>query len=226
MKVSVSEIAVIGLKLFIICAASAVILSLLNTLTAPRIEKNRIEQQKEALEYLVTTGGIGEKHTVDDETVTSVYTITQGSDVTGYVLELRGYGYGDPMTLLALYATDGELKGAKLMENTETPGLGKKAESDEYMKKFIGKGGTVGPPIPTTIELLKAQTGASGATAYSEVAVTSVNDVLLKVFEWFFGKPKTGASDSVTGATITFQGVSRALAGGSDYVKEKLGGGK
>jgi electron transport complex protein RnfG len=227
LKFSVSDIIIIGVKLFAICIASAIVLSLLNALTAPRILENKEKEEKEALVELVTFGEPGNKQAVDDEIVVSCREVSDTDQLVGYVLELRGLGsYGGEMKLLAVYKPDGELSNAKLMENRETPGLGKKAESDEYMRKFLGKGGMNGVPIPTSIELLEQQTGLGVETAQSRVEIRGVADFFYFIFQWFFGKPKTGSSDSVTGATVTFLAVSRALAGGSDYVKENLGGGK
>ena len=40
---------------------------------------------------------------------------------------------------------------------------------------------------------------------------------------WLFGAGTGGGggADAITGATLTFNGVARALAAGSDYVKER-----
>jgi electron transport complex protein RnfG len=227
MKDPVSGIIIVGVKLFAICIASAIVLSLLNAVTAPRILENKEEQKKAALRELIAFGTPGNEQAVDDETVVAYREVSDNGRLVGYILELRGLeSYGGDMKLLAAYKPDGELSNAKLMENNETPGLGKKAESKEYMKKFLGKGGMDGVPIPASIEILTQQTGSGTETAQSRVVIRGAADFFTFIFQWFFGKPKTGSSDSVTGATVTFLAVSRALARGSDYVKENLGGGK
>ena len=86
------------------------------------------------------------------------------------------------MAVIASYSTDGTVLGAKLMSNSETPGLGKKAEEEWYMDMFEGKGGS--EPVPTAKSMLPADLSAQ-----------------------------------VSGATITFTGVSSAIAAGSEYVK-------
>jgi electron transport complex protein RnfG len=104
------------------------------------------------------------------------------------VLELEGSGYGGEMRILARYDGEGAIRAVKLMDNTETPGLGKKAETPTYMDKFIGTGAPE-EPVPVRKDML----------ASSE-------------------------ADAVTGATITFLGISQALAEGAQYAAEQLGG--
>lgn len=226
MKELLLKILITGSKLFLICAVSALALGLLNSVTAPRIAKNREKQEKLALAELISEGTPGNKEKAEDEIIVSYYTVREGSRVVSYVLELNGSGYGGIMKLLANYKPDGELMRAKLMDNKETPGLGKKAENSTYMNKFIGKGGTGQSVIPTTLEELAAQmetpgkidTGMGTAKGYDFVGD------LPPLLEWLFGKSKTGSEDSVTGATITFKGISNALAAGSVYVRSHFGG--
>ena len=73
--------------------------------------------------------------------------------------------------------------GAKMTVDSETAGLGKKAEESWYMDLFKGMG--VDKPFPSAPKDLSA------------------DDTAL-----------------VSGATVTFKGVSKALKNGSDYIKE------
>ncbi len=172
------------IRLALICSVAALLLGFVDSMTAPQIaEHKRIELQN-ALNDLVVTGTAGEAEPQDGPVVTARYPISDGGAVTGYILALKGSGYGGEMKLLASYSLDGTLLKAILMENNETPGLGKKAEKREYMEKFTGRGNQ-GNPIPTT-------------------------------------KAKLEKPDAVGGSTITFTGVSRALAAGSDYIREGL----
>ena len=91
------------------------------------------------------------------------------------------------MNILANYSSDGEVTAVVLMENQETPGLGKKAEKPEYMDKFIGTGGGAG-------------------------------DVPVRK-----GQLPQGEADAITGATVTFIGIAKALHTGSAFVKENGG---
>jgi Na+-translocating ferredoxin:NAD+ oxidoreductase subunit G len=224
MKTLIAKMLSIGSRLFLICLVSALLLGLLNSLTAPTIKSNREKQEKLALAELVDRGNSGGKTMVEEETIVAYYTIREDSQTTGYVLELKGTGYGGVMKLLAYYKPGGELISAKLMENKETPGLGKKAENKDYMNKFTGKGGPGQPPIPTTPDQLQGQGQEAGNTGTEYNHSTGYDFVgdFPSFWEWLFGEPKTGSQDSVTGATITFKGIANALAAGSAYVQSEL----
>lgn len=189
----IPSLVVIGGKLALICTVAAVILGLVNAVTAPVIVENQAKALARGLAVIADQSGVpgaqvGEASTISDSTVVqTAYPIT-GTDgaAVGFILQLVGVGYGGDMQLLAGYYPTGELFSAQMMENQETPGLGKKAEAPEYMEMFIRSGADA--PIPTSKSDLPA-----------------------------------GQADAITGATITFIGVARALADGSGLARELEG---
>jgi electron transport complex protein RnfG len=172
------------LRLAVICSIAALFLGIINMITAPKIEEHKVEDLKRALGELVISGIAGQVEPVADGQVYERYPVVESGELKGYILGINGNGYGGEMKLLASYSLDGTLQKAILMENNETPGLGRKAEKSEYMKKFLGRGNK-NSPIPTSKGDLE--------------------------------KP-----DAVGGSTITFNGVSRALASGAAYIREEL----
>ena len=165
-------------KLALICAISALLLGIINSMTEPVIaERKRIELQK-ALVSLIEEGTPGEVEAIDQGGVNSRYPIVGPG---GWILDMTGKGYGGDMKILASFKEDGTIMDIVLMDNAETPGLGKKAEKSEYMDKYRKTGGNT--PVPVTKDMLGA------------------------------------GADAVSGATITFAGIGRALAEGADYVK-------
>ncbi len=165
-------------KLALICAVSALLLGIINSMTEPVIaERKKIELQN-ALISLIEEGTPGEQESINQGSINSRYPIVGPG---GWILELTGIGYGGDMQILASYKKDGTIMDIVLMDNAETPGLGKKAEKSEYMDKYRKTGGA--DPVPVTKDMLGA------------------------------------GADAVSGATITFAGIGRALAEGSDYVK-------
>ena len=178
-------ILITGLKLFGICAVAALALGAVNSITEPRIAQYKIEQLRQALAELTPDAQAGEAVEVAENPVVATrYPVLEDGQEVGSLLELVGTGYGGDMKILARYDRSGEIRAVKLMDNEETPGLGKKAESPGYMDKFIGTG-TAGDPVPTRKDMLPAS-----------------------------------EADAVTGATITFLGVAKALAEGSRFVRE------
>jgi len=201
-------------RLTIICAVAALILGVVNIVTEPVIiERKRIEKElalkalsdgdnvgevqypansddlhSKLLAKLVEHGVIGAEDDIDEkELITSFYPVVKDGETIRYILQLEGSGYGGKMVLLSVFNLDGSFVKAKLMENNETPGLGKKAEDPQYYNMYR-KRGTNADPVPVSKRAL------------------SDSD-----------------AEAISGSTITFNGISKALALGSDYVK-LLGG--
>ena len=209
-----SGIIITGLKLCVICAVAAVCLGAINGITEPQIIARRLQEEKDALTYLVPNGKTGERVSVEkEETVRAFYPVQQEGSLFGYVLDLQAMGYGGEMKILAAFRTDGVIHSSRLLDNLETPGLGKRAESPEYMNMFRGRGSS-DKPVPTSKEMLKT----------GEPQTRSDKKTELNFKTWFLGGEAAGGADAVTGATITFLGVAEALAEGSNHVRTKLGG--
>jgi len=181
----VKDVGAVALKLLLICAAAALVLGGVNAVTEPVIVQRKAAELQAALQALAPGAEIGAPLAVhDNAAVKAVYPVTKSGKAAGAILELEAGGYGGAMKLLAHLEADGTIQAVKLLDNSETPGLGKKAEEPQYMQKFVGAGGK-SRPVPAR----KASLGA-------------------------------GEAEAITGATITFLGLSRALAEGSLYVRE------
>ena len=182
------NIIIIAVKLAVICLVAAFVLGFVNGITAPQIAASKAQAELNALSVINKAGTIGERVEGDGVMVNYYFPVSDGGKVTNYILSLKNMGYGGDLIILANFKTNGELIDAKLMEDAETPGLGKKAENPAYMDKFKGTGAD--KPVPVKKTMLES-----------------------------------ADADAVTGATITFTGLSKALEYGSEFAK-KLGGQK
>ncbi len=176
-----------GIILFLICAVSAGLCGIVNSITAPRIAENTLKETLEGYAAVSPGYDIGEEKAVEgNANVLSILPLSKDGKTEGAILNLTANGYGGAFNIIASYSLDGTLIKAKMMSNSETPGLGKKSEQSWYMAMFEGRGG-------------------------SEALPASKSDL------------SSEDSQAVSGASITFNGVSTALRAGSDYIKS-LGG--
>ncbi len=176
-----------GAKLAVICAVAAISLGIVNAVTDPIIIAARAARLQAALQELSLGLEIGDLVEVDDgSAVTGYYPLKDGGNISAYIIKVTGAGYADDLNLLSAISLKGEILSAVLMENSETPGLGKEAENASYMEMFVGKGD--GSVIP----FRKSQLDPKDA-------------------------------DSITGASITFIGIGKALNAASEFTV-KLGG--
>jgi len=181
------EIIKIGGKLAAICAIAAISLGVVNAVTDPVIVAARAARLQNALEKLSGGLDIGEfSENKDSDSIPGYYPLSGPSGIEAYIVKVVGSGYGGDMNILTGISLDGEILSVELMENAETPGLGKEAENASYMTKYIGTGN--GSAIPT-----------------SKTQLSSTD------------------SDAITGASITFMAIGKALNTAADFVLKMEG---
>lgn len=143
------SIASIGGKLALICIVAASVLGLVNAFTAPRIAEVKEKQLQEALRQVKGDLSAGAEVPVETHPVIKGFYPLSAADskVAGYIMKMIAVGYGGDIELLASYTLNGEVRAVAIMDNLETPGLGKLAEKPDYMDKFIGKGDGLSIPV-------------------------------------------------------------------------------
>ena len=158
-----NDLVVIGGKLAIICVVAALALGIVNAITAPEIVRVKERQLKVALDQVSLGGSLGDPIEVGSDNVNTYYPLNV-SGIRGFVLNLVGIGYGGEMEILSSFTEGGEILAITLMDNAETPGLGKAAERSEYMEMFVAHGGET--DIPTSKRQLETEEAdaISGAT--------------------------------------------------------------
>lgn len=165
----------VGITLALIAAFAATSLAIVNAITAPKIAQYEQKVLEAALGEVSGGFALGSSELVNDNDsiVELHYLLDDNNTITGYILQLNGNGYGGQMTIMAGYKIDGELLDARLLANSETPGLGKKAESPTYMKKFIGHGSSKEIPVKTNMLEKNDADSVSGSTVtFSAIART------------------------------------------------------
>lgn len=115
---------------------------------------------------------LSETDVVDD----ALLGIYKDESQKGVAIHLITKGYGGEMKMLVGLDKEGKVTGAKVLETSETPGLGTKIENPDFIAKYIGKSKTValtkdGGEID----------GITGATISSRAFTAGVN----KAFEIF-----------------------------------------
>ncbi len=181
-----NDILKIGSKLALICAVAAISLGLVNAVTEPKINQMREQKLMNALKKVAVGMEVGKyKEVPDNPVVKGYYPLNDNSGTQkGYIFNLVGIGYGGDLNIIAGVSTKGKILSVVMMNNQETPGLGKEAENPEYMKKYIGTGED--SPVPVR----KSQLSQEDA-------------------------------DAITGASITFMGIGKALEAASDFAKKE-----
>lgn len=156
--------------LTVICIVVSGLLGLTNNVTAPIIAKNAaLAADAARIELLPEATDGFEKIEIDMPGIIEMY---KAKNDTGYVISSFAAGYGGPIKFMTAYDNDGKIVNLKVLEISETPGLGMKVAERPFLDQFIGK----------TEELSKNNVDIiAGVTISSNASIEALN-IALKAF--------------------------------------------
>jgi len=137
------QTALIGLKLLLICAIIAGLVSFVYAVTNDTYAQNIKGTKEEAVGRIFGKGGrlpYEELRSTDAATVSAVF---DGGTLLGYCVEVKSAGFGGDIELMVGYLADGSILGVDVVSHSETPGLGSKSAEPAYLEKYVGKTGTL-----------------------------------------------------------------------------------
>lgn len=178
-----NEILKLGLVLLLVCAISGGVLAVSNGITAPIIAE--IERAgsfgafseifPEANDFVEIDAALLSEIMAGNRFVQEVYEAKNGDETIGYAFKTKSGGYGGDIFSIAGFSVDGTMSGIRIVENSETPGLGTRIEGEDFTGSFVGKSTAnelvlVGAPSADNEVLL-----LSGATVSSEGVLYGIN---------------------------------------------------
>lgn len=147
---------------------SGLCLSLVNDVTKPIIEEQKLAAVKENLEVLYPNAEFAEETAKLDakSAIQNIYLVSEGGSTSGYVYKVGVNGYGGEVTYLVGINKDGSYQGfVALTYDGETNGFGSRIADSEFSDQFQGKA------IDDNIDTL------SGATVTSSAVVKGIDEV-------------------------------------------------
>ena len=178
------EILKLGFILFLVTAIAGGALSVVNSITKPRIEEQKRLVTERAL---ITALPHADKNAIEpikeDENIKYYigYKSEEKKEIVGYAFVAKGPGYSSVIETMVGVDTTGNVMGIKVMHQVETPGLGTKIEevyygesSPWFQRQFVNK---------TNSELVIDKDGGTiktitGATISSQTVTKSIKNGL------------------------------------------------
>ena len=170
-----------ALKLFVITLVSALVLAVANKVTAPVIAENDAKRQEMAMQEVlpdakdfkkVDTGGL--ELTEKDVRIKEFYTGTAEERLVGYVVDVVTNGYGGELEIIMGVGTDGKICAVKILNSSETAGLGAKASEPEFIDQYKDKSMLLSVVKNEDADFDEIE-AISGATITSEAVTRAVN---------------------------------------------------
>ena len=169
-------IAVPALVLLLISGVAALLLGLVNDVTKPVIAEREKEETAAAMRAVMAVAqDFSDEKAADDGTVYYEAYASDGS-VCGYVFTTAGSGYGGEITVMTGVGADGTVTGIAFLSIDETPGMGMKAQNDDFKSQYIGRSGEIG--VNKTAATDTEIQAITGATITSKAVTGAVNDAL------------------------------------------------
>ena len=149
----VQLVVVLGLITFI----CALLLGVINGVTADKIAQNAVETRDAAMAEIIPDAEFEDMNTAlsADEVaaagvtlpagrtaaqIDGVYKATKDGEEVGYCVQVEPKGFGGNLTMIVGINADGTVAGAKVTSHAETPGLGAKSQADpNWITQFAGQ---------------------------------------------------------------------------------------
>ena len=162
-KKSPNELVKLTLTLMAISAACALLLGLVNSITAPRILAAQEAKSKAAMAEVLPASSYEEIPYLDEGSI--VLAVYQAAD-QGYVVKVGPSGFGGVIEMMVGVGTDGSCTGVSIVKMAETAGLGANASKEDFRAQFVGQSGNVAVTKDGgTIDALTGATITSRAVA-------------------------------------------------------------
>jgi electron transport complex protein RnfG len=124
-------------------------------------------------------------------TIENAYTAIRNGEPVGAALRLTRASYGGPIKILAGVSIDGTITGVKIMEHSDTPGLGANAASPKYFvdkaKGITFHGQFTGKSVNDPFEVKGDVAAITASTITSRAVASAVKAAAVAVTSWFAG---------------------------------------
>ena len=162
--------------LLAICAACALLLGLVNSITAPRIEAAKIAKTNAAMaEVLPADSYDPVDFLLEGSIVTAIY--KAGNE--GYVVQVAPSGFGGVIDMMVGVSNDGTCTGVSIIKMAETAGLGANAAKADFRAQFVGLSGTVA--VTKDGGVIDSLTGATITSRAVADGVTAALDAIAQL---------------------------------------------
>ena len=164
-----------AIVLLVVCTAAALLLSVVNELTAARIAENQAAAENQAVRDLFGDGIETKELDGIPDYVKKIALVTRNGETLGWSVSVSPNGFGGNIDMVVGISADRKIIGVSITALSETPGLGSRVAEQSYLDGYAGLSGM--------IRLGEGIDAISGATISSRSVLAGVNRALESVSE-------------------------------------------
>jgi electron transport complex protein RnfG len=193
---NISGMLKLGLTLALFAASACVMLAFVYSGTSAVIAQRQRDDLNAALKELFSDADeFKEVKSIQSSdpsvSIESAYAAIKGGNVTGAALRLSRASYGGHVKIMTGVSAEGFITGVKIMEHSDTPGLGANMASSSYFvdreKRITFYGQFKGKKITDAFEVKKDVIAISASTVSSRAVSDAVKAAGLAVKTWLEG---------------------------------------
>lgn len=124
--------------LTVICVLVASLLGVVNYVTRDKIASNT-EKSKEISILAIFKGGTSTEKLKTDDDGREVYLVYKNKDIMGYAVFVSSSGFGGNIDMIVGMDSEQNTVGVQIVTMSETPGVGTKVKTPEFLNRFKGK---------------------------------------------------------------------------------------
>ncbi|MDR0457283.1 MAG: RnfABCDGE type electron transport complex subunit G [Treponema sp.] len=186
----------LGLILALFAAAACVMLAFVYTGTANIISQRQQADLEAALREIFPDAdrfeaADGIKSPDAAVSIENAYMAIRNGEPAGAALQLTRASYGGPIKIMAGVSVNGTITGVKIMEHSDTPGLGANAASPQYFvdkaKRITFLGQFTGKSVDDPFEVKGDVAAITASTVTSRAVASTVKAAGIAVTAWFAG---------------------------------------
>lgn len=200
-----------------VTVAAAVLLGGVDLITAPAIAARQEEDYRNALEEYFPGMAEYSSESLDEETFDLVY--DAGGELLGVMASAAAQGYDDLISYNLALDREGTILGLRIVEHSETQGVGDVIEKPIFQDQFLGKSCLDPLQIGEDVDTV------SGATISTRAMIDSVRQLLTIAADSFLDLEKEEPIDITALPDGTYRGSGKGYAG-KIRVEVTLKGGK
>lgn len=180
----------LGLILLAFCVVATALLAYVNSFTKPKIEAIKLKEAADARNELIPDSDFEE---VSGDLTYYIARDKTTKEIKGYTFTAEQIGYGGPVKTMAAVDKDFEVISIKVIQQTETPGLGTNATSPKFTDQFKAKNADQ-LQVDKDGGAIKALTGA---TITSRAVTNAVKAAIEQLRAMVTAAPEIAATETV-----------------------------
>lgn len=130
------QILIPTIALFVICLVATTLLAFANSVTAPIIEKNAVQDEINSRKEVLAEAASFEDKSLDG--ISYALGLDKNGNEVGMVFVTSAKSYGGDVSVMTGVDMNGKVTKIQILSINDTAGLGMKAQTDSFKDQFIG----------------------------------------------------------------------------------------